>query len=208
VPIVAPAVEPGGEPPARRRPRTELSSSRAPVASRHETVLRRRGSGVPGDGSAPTHAELWSGGILSRLAEPAGTDHSDAYAINAYGRIAGDSVSSTTGSHAIYWDGATGTPRQIGPVKANGIVDSSSATGVDDSGDVVGIPVDNDTSPFGFFSPRGTLRVNAKAGAVTVAFAGRLGTKALKAGTFRLTAVAIDAAGNRSRPLTVNVTVR
>ncbi len=50
--------------------------------------------------------------------------------------------------------------------------------------------------------------MNAKAGAVSVAFAGKLGTKALKPGIVRLTAVAIDAAGNKSKPLTVNVTIR
>ena len=54
----------------------------------------------------------------------------------------------------------------------------------------------------------GTLRVNAKAGANTVSFAAQLGTKKLGAGTYRLTAVAIDAAGNKSKPLTVTVTVR
>ncbi len=110
----------------------------------------------PNADQAPTHAELWSRGVLTRLAEPAGTDHSDAYAINASGRIAGDSVSTTTGSHAIYWDGATGVPHQIGPIKANGIVDYSAATGVDDSGDVVGNTLDADTSPFGFLSPGGS----------------------------------------------------
>jgi uncharacterized membrane protein len=54
----------------------------------------------------------------------------------------------------------------------------------------------------------GVLRVNAKAGANTATFAGKLGTKSLAAGTYRLTAVAIDAAGNRSKPATVTVTVR
>jgi hypothetical protein len=54
----------------------------------------------------------------------------------------------------------------------------------------------------------GSLRVNAKAGADTVSFTGKLGTKKLERGTFRLTAIAIDAAGNRSRPQTVAVTVR
>jgi hypothetical protein len=54
----------------------------------------------------------------------------------------------------------------------------------------------------------GSLRINAKAGANTVTFAAKLGTKKLKAGTYRLTAIAIDAAGNRSKPITVVVTVR
>ena len=54
----------------------------------------------------------------------------------------------------------------------------------------------------------GSLRVNARAGANTVSFAAKLGTKKLGAGTFRLTAVAIDAAGNRSKPQAVKLTVR
>ncbi len=54
----------------------------------------------------------------------------------------------------------------------------------------------------------GALRVNAKAGANTVSFAAKLGTKKLGPGTYRLTAVAIDAAGNRSKPSTVTVTVK
>jgi CSLREA domain-containing protein len=54
----------------------------------------------------------------------------------------------------------------------------------------------------------GALRVNAKKGAGTAAFVGRLGSKTLAAGSYRLTGVAIDAAGNRSKAGTVMVTVR
>ncbi len=54
----------------------------------------------------------------------------------------------------------------------------------------------------------GSLRVNAKAGTNTLTFAAKLGTKKLGAGVYQLTAVAIDAAGNKSKPLTVKVTVR
>jgi hypothetical protein len=50
----------------------------------------------------------------------------------------------------------------------------------------------------------GSLRVNAKAGTNKLTFAAKLGTKKLGAGTYRLTAVA----GNKSKPLTVTVTVR
>ena len=54
----------------------------------------------------------------------------------------------------------------------------------------------------------GALRVSAKAGANALAFAAKLGTKKLGAGTFRLTIVAFDAAGNRSKAATVTVRVR
>ncbi len=54
----------------------------------------------------------------------------------------------------------------------------------------------------------GSLRVNAKPGANSVKFAAKLGARPLAAGTYRLTAVAIDAAGNRSAPVTVLVSVR
>ncbi|MCW2995408.1 MAG: repeat protein, partial [Conexibacter sp.] len=54
----------------------------------------------------------------------------------------------------------------------------------------------------------GSLRVNGKAGSGTASFAAKLGTKKLGAGRYRLTAVAIDAAGNRSAPVTIVVTVR
>jgi hypothetical protein len=54
----------------------------------------------------------------------------------------------------------------------------------------------------------GALRVSAKAGANSITFAAKLGTKKLGAGTFRLTLVAFDAAGNRSKAVTVQVRVR
>jgi hypothetical protein len=54
----------------------------------------------------------------------------------------------------------------------------------------------------------GALRVTAKAGANSLTFAAKLGTKRLGAGTFRLTVVAFDTAGNRSKAATVMVRVR
>jgi CSLREA domain-containing protein len=54
----------------------------------------------------------------------------------------------------------------------------------------------------------GSLRVNAKRGTNSVTFTARLGARKLKAGRYRLTAVAIDAAGNRSKPLRITITVR
>ncbi|MBJ7472394.1 MAG: hypothetical protein JHD16_13895 [Solirubrobacteraceae bacterium] len=55
---------------------------------------------------------------------------------------------------------------------------------------------------------KGALRIDARAGAGKLDFAGRLGATKLGAGTYRLTAVAIDPAGNRSAPAAVTVTVR
>jgi hypothetical protein len=54
----------------------------------------------------------------------------------------------------------------------------------------------------------GALRVSAKAGANSLTFAAKLGAEKLGAGTFRLTVVAFDAAGNRSKAATVTVRVR
>lgn len=54
----------------------------------------------------------------------------------------------------------------------------------------------------------GTLRIDGKVGANAVSFTGQLGTKKLAAGSYRLSVVAVDAAGNRSAPATVAVTVR
>jgi len=44
----------------------------------------------------------------------------------------------------------------------------------------------------------GTLRRADRAGDVSIAFSGRLGSRALKPGRFRFRIVAADAAGNRS----------
>jgi hypothetical protein len=54
----------------------------------------------------------------------------------------------------------------------------------------------------------GSLRFDARPGQNTVTFSGRLGTRRLKPGRYRLTAIAIDAAGNRSNPARVTITVR
>jgi hypothetical protein len=54
----------------------------------------------------------------------------------------------------------------------------------------------------------GMLSFNAVPGQNTVTFSGRLGTRRLKPGRYRLTAIAIDAAGNRSNATRVTITVR
>jgi hypothetical protein len=53
----------------------------------------------------------------------------------------------------------------------------------------------------------GTLSRSAVAGLNAVAFSGRVGTKALKAGAYRLTATARDSSGNASRALAASFTV-
>jgi hypothetical protein len=53
----------------------------------------------------------------------------------------------------------------------------------------------------------GTLRRRAHAGANHIAFSGRLGRRALRAGRYRLVLRATDAAGNRSRSHTRSFTV-
>jgi VCBS repeat protein/FG-GAP repeat protein len=55
--------------------------------------------------------------------------------------------------------------------------------------------------------PVGTLRRAGRAGANRVAFSGRIGRRALRRGTYRLTATATDPAGNRSRPRTTRFRV-
>jgi hypothetical protein len=54
----------------------------------------------------------------------------------------------------------------------------------------------------------GSLRFDATPGQNTVTFSGQFGSRTLKPGHYRLTAIAIDAAGNRSNPAQVTVTVR
>jgi hypothetical protein len=54
----------------------------------------------------------------------------------------------------------------------------------------------------------GSLRIDATTGQNTITFTGRLGTDRLKAGRYRLTAIAIDAAGNRSSAARVTIAVR
>jgi CSLREA domain-containing protein len=105
----------------------------------------------PADDDAPSHAVVWSAGVLTRLGEPATTNVSAAYAINASGRIVGGAeASSPLGDHALYWDGPTDTPHQIGPLAPSGEGDFSAATGVDSAGEVVGFSLAADYSQFGF----------------------------------------------------------
>jgi hypothetical protein len=54
----------------------------------------------------------------------------------------------------------------------------------------------------------GSLSFDARPGQNTVPFSGRLGTRTLKHGRYRLTAIATDPAGNRSTPARVTITVR
>jgi hypothetical protein len=54
----------------------------------------------------------------------------------------------------------------------------------------------------------GSLSLDASPGQNTVTFSGRLGTRTLKPGRYRLTAIAIDPAGNHSNPAGVTITVR
>jgi hypothetical protein len=105
-------------------------------------------------GDAPVHALIWNSGVLSRLAEPAGTTDSYAYEINADGRVVGASTSSGQ-IHANFWDGPNGVARQIGPLSP-GTSDFSSANAVDDAGDVVGNTLGTNYVPFGFFAAGGS----------------------------------------------------
>ena len=110
-----------------------------------------------------THAALWSSGSLTPLPEQAGASNSDAYAINATGRIVGDSTvpspPSPYGSndvHAVYWDGA-GAPSQIDPQPSVRNDDFSQADAVDAAGDVAGFITGMFSSnpPLGGFLDRG-----------------------------------------------------
>jgi CSLREA domain-containing protein len=109
------------------------------------------GSVDPGDDDAPSHAEVWANGTLTRLREPGDAQSTSAYAINANGRIVGGSqVQSPLADHALYWDGPTDTPHQIGPLSPTADGDFSGATGVDSAGDVVGFTLGSDYGQFGF----------------------------------------------------------
>ncbi len=108
----------------------------------------------PNDDNAPTHAVIWNSGVLSQLTEPAGATESDAYEINADGRIVGGAT--TSGNlHALYWDGIGGPYHQLGPL-SSGPSDFSQANAVDDAGDVVGNTLNSNSATIGFFSQRGS----------------------------------------------------
>jgi hypothetical protein len=54
---------------------------------------------------------------------------------------------------------------------------------------------------------KGSIRVDGKAGANTVSFAGRVGRRRLAVGRYRLTVAATDAAGNKATPRTTTITL-
>ena len=95
-------------------------------------------------GNNPPHAYEWSAGHLTALPEQANATTSDAFAINANGRVVGDdTVPSAHGSdvHAVYWD-PSGPATQVGPISNFGPGgDFSVASGVDAAGDVAGATV-------------------------------------------------------------------
>jgi probable HAF family extracellular repeat protein len=108
----------------------------------------------PANDDAPTHAMIWNSGVLSRLPEPAGTEHSDAYEINADGRVVGGSTDAGGQLHALYWDGVGGAPNRLGPL-SSGNSDFSQAVAVDNAGDVVGNTLDVNSRQIGFVSSHG-----------------------------------------------------
>src|SRR4051794_37900103 len=108
----------------------------------------------PNDDEAPTRAVIWNSGVLSRLTEPAGATESDAYGINADGRVVGGAT--TSGNlHALYWDGIGGPYHQLGPL-SSGPSDFSPANAGDNAGDVVGNTLNSNSASIGFFSQRGS----------------------------------------------------
>jgi CSLREA domain-containing protein len=114
------------------------------------------GSIDPANDDAPSHAEVWTSGVLTRLREPANANVTDAYAINASGRIVGGAqVSSPLGDHAIYWDSPTDAAHQIGPLAPTSDGDFSAATGVTSAGEVVGFSLAADYTQFGFLRTAG-----------------------------------------------------
>ena len=110
------------------------------------------------DNSGDLHAALWNGS-LQMLRQLSSTDQSDAYAISAGGRIAGDDFGGTSSLHGVYWNGG-GTANQFGPF--NGVDNSTDDTvlnGVDTAGDLVGFTPESSTnlSLTGFLYHAGTV---------------------------------------------------
>jgi CSLREA domain-containing protein len=97
----------------------------------------------PVDDSVPPHAALWHAGVLTRLVEPSGTTTSDANAIGATGRIAGEATVASGNYHALYWNGAFGAPGQLGPFPGSGSADFSHAEGLTADGQVAGATRDD-----------------------------------------------------------------
>ncbi len=99
------------------------------------------------DGSGNDHAALWSSGSLQMLGQLSTGDQSDAYAISAGGRIAGDDYSTTSSVDGVYWNGA-GAANQVGPF--DGVDPSSDFTvlnDVDAAGDLAGFTPLSSTDP-------------------------------------------------------------
>jgi hypothetical protein len=57
------------------------------------------------------------------------------------------------------------------------------------------------------YTSKGTLRRSGRSGSNSVAFSGRIGKKKLPKGSYRITATATDAAGNKSRKKTATFKV-
>ena len=107
------------------------------------------------DSSSGDHAELWSAGTLTRLPQLGSSDSSDAYAINAAGRIAGDDYATTSSVHGVYWNGTTAA-HQVGPFFTTS-EDFTVLNGVDTAGDLVGTtPASGTSDATGFIDKNGT----------------------------------------------------
>jgi hypothetical protein len=106
------------------------------------------------DSDGNLHAGLWNGS-LQMLGQLASTDQSDAYAISAGGRIAGDDYTPSI-AHGAYWNGG-GTPNQVGPFQGvSGSNDDTELNGVDTAGDLVGFTPSPGLVATGFLDHAGT----------------------------------------------------
>lgn len=108
-----------------------------------------------------THAFMWRGGQLTDLSDPAAPNAAGtAKAINARGQIAG-----SANGHAFLYD--NGARRDLGTLGGN----SSSGTGIDDRGHVVGMTFDAASQPRAFIfdgAMRALAGAPSYAGAVAI----------------------------------------